>query len=209
MPVITRSKTIVANGRTYKRSDAVSMPEGTNVDLALPIAQAGTLTTRTDADTGVITMDSVSHGYTTSDFLAVFWTDADGVEGYRINMDITAVAGALVTVDLGFGDDLPIATTEVAVGLMTVRTIDIDGTANGLAGVVISSGKRGCAALQAAGTMAGTDLLAHLTTGSPTYDWLGGLDGTFGGPTADLVRFAAANGDTTTAATMALATLDT
>lgn len=68
-------------------------------------ATAGTLTTRTDADTGVITL-SGGHGLSsgTGD---VFWNDTTtGIKGSRRGMTWTVSVNAL-TVDGGAGDDLP------------------------------------------------------------------------------------------------------
>ncbi len=65
----------------------------------------GQLTTRTDADTGVVTVISDSdtgHGITTSSTVDVYWQS-----GQRIGMSVTAVTAKAVTVDGGAGDDLP------------------------------------------------------------------------------------------------------
>lgn len=65
----------------------------------------GQLTTRTDADTGVITVESDSdggHSITTSSKLDVYFQG-----GQRIGMDVTGVTNKAITVDAGTGDDLP------------------------------------------------------------------------------------------------------
>lgn len=62
----------------------------------------GALTTRTDDDTGVITVVGGNRGLTTSDTVDVYWA-----AGSRTGMSITNVAGADITVDGGSGDVLP------------------------------------------------------------------------------------------------------
>ena len=73
----------------------------TKVLDALAAAQCdGSLTTRTDNDTGIVTL-STGHGIETADVVDVYW-----VGGVRYGMDATVAANA-VTVDGGAGDNLP------------------------------------------------------------------------------------------------------
>lgn len=90
-------------------------------DLALPAGKAGTLTTRTDNDTAVLTLGA-GHGLT-DETVAVAW---DG--GKRTGMSITAHDSTTITVDGGSGDSLPIATTAVIVGkAVTAPDVNFDG----------------------------------------------------------------------------------
>lgn len=105
-----------------------SMPltvDGDNGGLGQPTVTAalpGVLTTRTDANTGVVTADGGSgHGVATSDKVDVYW---DG--GRRRNMTAT-VAGAAITLDGGAGDDLPVVNTEVTFKEPQVETHAFDG----------------------------------------------------------------------------------
>lgn len=82
-----------------------------SADVALAAGKAGTLSTRTDDDTGVCTL-ATGHGITTGQKVSVVW---DG--GARINMDAT-VAGDDVTVDAGSGDNLPAQDTAVVVSVV-------------------------------------------------------------------------------------------
>lgn len=75
---------------------------------------AGTLTTRTDANTGVCTLPaqrSLAHGITDSHTVTVWW---DG--GRRTAMTVSSVDGTAVTVDGGSGDDFPVLSTAVELG---------------------------------------------------------------------------------------------
>jgi hypothetical protein len=81
------------------------------LEVTIPAAKAGTLSTRTDNDTGIVTVAS-GHGITTSDKIDLY--DATGVI-IRKDMDVTAVGGTTVSIDAGTGSNLPIATTAVRV----------------------------------------------------------------------------------------------
>lgn len=74
--------------------------------------KAGSLTTRTDNDTGVATL-STGHGITTGQKVTVFWEG-----GRRYNMDATVAVNA-VTVDGGAGDNLPAQDTAVVLCVET------------------------------------------------------------------------------------------
>lgn len=83
--------------------------EGSRTDQGtLPAGNAGSLTTRTDANTGVATL-SEGHGIETADKVDVFWSG-----GSRYGMDAT-VDGNAVTIDGGGGDDLPDEDTALVV----------------------------------------------------------------------------------------------
>jgi len=78
-------------------------------EVSLPAGQAGTLTTRTDDDTGEATLSdtpSVANG----DVVDVYWSG-----GKRIGMDVGVVAGNVVPIDGGAGDALPAQDTAVIV----------------------------------------------------------------------------------------------
>lgn len=209
MPTFSRQTTVNADGNAVTQNDTVEGAESSKVQINLTQGLAGTLTTRTDDNTGVIT--SAAHGLTTSDFVSVFWTDGSGVEKFRANMDITAVTTDTITVDLGQGDVLPAATTAVIVGKVASRVVDWDGTAAGLIGFVASCGaRRGSITAQAIGTLAdlaGTDCIKHLKTNSPGYSWFS-TDGSFAF-TGDILILTAALGDVNGASVATFVRLDT
>ena len=72
---------------------------------------AGTLTTKTDADTGIVTLPT-GHGITDSGTVSVSWSG-----GGRGDMTVTAYDTTTVSVDGGSGDDLPAQDTAVSVHL--------------------------------------------------------------------------------------------
>lgn len=79
----------------------------------------GTLTTRTDDDTGVATVSG--HDIVSAEVVDVFWTG-----GVRYGMTAT-VAGDAITVDGGNGDVLPAQATAVVVTKTVVVDLDFDG----------------------------------------------------------------------------------
>ena len=98
-------------------------------EVTLPAGKAGTLTTRTDDNTGVATL-STGHGVTTGMKVDVFWSG-----GCRYGMEATVATNA-VTVDGGAGDVLPAESTAVIVTPRVTINLDVDGDDIKLIGVV-------------------------------------------------------------------------
>jgi len=87
----------------------------------LPAGNVGTVTTRTDADTGILTVAS-GHGITDSDFVSVFWEG-----GHRYGVDVTATTATTISIDLGTGTDLPLVTVAIVVSKEETHSIAITG----------------------------------------------------------------------------------
>ena len=83
--------------------------------------KAGTVSLRTDNNTGELTMGA-GHGINTGDILNIHWRI--GTTNY-CQRKVTAgtVAGNTVPVDLGVGDDLPVLTTAVVVSVQRVEKV--------------------------------------------------------------------------------------
>lgn len=98
----------------------VSFPESRSLtadgfivhDVSVAAAQAGALTTRTDDDTGVVTMDDSTHTIALSDRVDVYWTG-----GKRRGMAVTDVTDSAVTINAGSGDNLPTEDTELVLSV--------------------------------------------------------------------------------------------
>ena len=90
------------------------------LEVALPAGTAGTLTTRTDANTGIVTVSS--HSITISDTVDVYWST-----GRRYGVDVTAQDSTTISIDLGAGDNLPAASTAVVIVKQVVVNKAIDG----------------------------------------------------------------------------------
>lgn len=103
-------------GTTYQMdADGTSGGAKITVSLSLAPAKAGTLTVRTDANTGTLTMTDADHGITTGARLDLYW---DG--GMRRGITVGTVSGVTVPIDLGDGDDLPTVATVITAMVPTL-----------------------------------------------------------------------------------------
>lgn len=93
-------------GFEFRRTAAPETDGAIVKNPTLGPAKTGALTTRTDANTGVLTMES-GHGIGTGNRLDVYWTNADGTKGRRYGMTVGTVSTNSVPIDGGAGDDLP------------------------------------------------------------------------------------------------------
>lgn len=135
---LTLSSSLTAGGASVSGSNTRTVSNQIGITPDLEAGQAGSLTTRTDADTGAITLDdSATPTVTTSDLVTVFW---DG--GVRYNMSVTNVTGSVVTVDGGAGDNLPTALTDVVIGKDVHIDTDFDGDLVELLAIGCSSSAR-------------------------------------------------------------------
>ena len=119
MPDVSCSISAVIGGVTIAGSIVRSGETPLSFDIdTLPAAKTGSLTTRTDDNTGVITA-TAGHGFVTGAVLDVYW-ELLGVNYVRRGMDATVSVNA-ITVDGGAGDVLPATTT--ALTFSQVQTV--------------------------------------------------------------------------------------
>ena len=110
----------------YSFQDAASVVEFTGivaVEKELPAvaaAKTGSLTTRTDDNTGVATL-STGHGILTNDVVDVYWSG-----GIRFGM-VATVSGNAVSLEGGAGDNLPAQDTVCTVVKETAIEVNFDG----------------------------------------------------------------------------------
>lgn len=97
---------VTINGTRYEQAATITSDSTELKSASIPAAKSGSVTTRTDDNTGVVTM-SAGHGFTTGQKVDVFWTG-----GSRRGMDATVATNA-VTVDGGSGDALPVVSTAI------------------------------------------------------------------------------------------------
>jgi hypothetical protein len=104
---------------------------------ALVAAQTGTLTTRTDDDTGEATL-STGHGITTGVVVDIYWAG-----GVRYGVTVGTVAGNVVPFGApggtGSGDALPVQTTAVTVVVQTTIEVNFDGDDAQIIGIFYSN----------------------------------------------------------------------
>lgn len=117
--------------------DTVDTRSSVSADVQIaarpPVAPAktGTLSTRTDNDTGTLTMAG-GHGITTGARLDIYWTG-----GSRRGVTVGTVATNSVPFDGGAGDNLPIATTPITA--MVPVEEPLPATGNDVVGILIAS----------------------------------------------------------------------
>jgi len=128
MPTANYSQSISGGGVTIAKSVSRAGDHMNTYEITLPVAVAGSLTTRTDDNTGVVTASG--HGLATSDVVDVYWSG-----GVRYGMDAT-VSGDEVTVDGGAGDVLPSAATAVTIVEQVIVNTQIDGDAIALLAIL-------------------------------------------------------------------------
>jgi hypothetical protein len=182
----TRTTTIA--GVTITTVVNRSEEEASRLSLDMPAGIAGTITTRTDADTGVLTVSS-GHGITTSDIVSVFWAD-----GTAHNFTVSATTSTTITIDAGDGDDLPVVTTAIVVSKQQPFDLLLDG--DSLVMMVIKCANRAMVDFRSS---APASLLQYIMAANEGRDWASGLDITnpLAGDTVATVHVA--NGATTAA----------
>lgn len=120
IPTISIVQTVTAPGRPARQETIeVEAPNLTQSVKVVPAAIPGVLTTRTDDNTGVVTVDA-GHGVLDTDTVSVFWPG-----GARYNVDVTAVAATTISIDLGSGDNLPDEDDEVTVCIQVTEPMEI------------------------------------------------------------------------------------
>lgn len=122
MPTLNYSVTVSGLGGNIAQSLPRSANAGGIREIELPLGKAGTLTTRNDNNTGTLTMADAGHGITTGSKVDVYWNS-----GVQYNVTVGTVVGSSVPIDLGVGDNLPIASTAVVVSVRNQINLDIDG----------------------------------------------------------------------------------
>lgn len=164
-------------------------------EVTLPVGNAGTLSTRTDANTGVATL-SGGHTITTSDIVDVYWST-----GVRYGMTATVATNA-VTVDGGSGDDLPSQGVAVVVTEQVTINADFDGDDAVL--IVAQSNRRANLAFQEED---GTAVAAIEIPAGEGFSWT--TDSPFTNPlTGNAIgKIQASCGDSSNAATLRFALL--
>lgn len=179
---LTVNNRVSADGRTYRQARTVTADGKVTKSPTLAAAKTGTLTTRTDDNTGVVT-GLTGHGVATSDLVDVYWTG-----GCRYGMAAT-VSGNAITLDGGAGDNLPVVNT--AVTFMEPQLETFIAAAADVQAIVV-----GCVAQAVAvfRSDAPATVLAAVVTADSDYVW----DGTTSTPLGDdLVEVYLSHGDST------------
>ena len=138
MPNATYGLSLSIGGVTIQPASIVRTGDHPNVfEVPLPPGTGGTLSTRTDDDTGVIT--AAGHALQVGDKVNVYWSG-----GRRYGMTVSAVAGNDVTVgtgagEVGSGDVFPAQSTAVVITKQVQINSQIDGDAIQIIGIMAQS----------------------------------------------------------------------
>lgn len=119
-----------ANSRTTINAEGLASKE-----VTVAAAKVGALTTRTDDNTGELTM-AASHGITTGVRLDVYWSG-----GSRRGMTVGTVATNAVPIDGGAGDVLPADETAITACVPTEEALAVVG--NNVTAIEYYASKRG------------------------------------------------------------------
>jgi|GEM_PF-1034786 len=137
-----------------------------SADATLLAADAGTLSTRTDADEGTISL-STGHGITTADQVDLYWTG-----GARYNVTVGTVSGNSVPFSGGTGDDLPAEDAEISVAKRTAITFTDSGDS---ISAFMAQCDQACrfAFMDASGEVSGAAFSVAAGQGVPWYSGIG------------------------------------
>ena len=122
MAAITVNKSTTIGGLAFSGIQSIEEEGELSLETTPAACASGTLTTRTDNDTGVATV-ATGHGITTSDVVDVVWTG-----GKRVGCTVTATTSTTISIDAGSGDNLPVTTTALTVAKCTNLSAVLTGT---------------------------------------------------------------------------------
>jgi hypothetical protein len=121
------NRSISVNGQTFTEGVEVDYDNSVDSVVDLEAAKEGSITVRTDANTGTLVL-AADHGVITADKICIFWDDDEDTlaeKGARSNVTVGTVAGTTVPIDLGDGDDLPPVGTPVRVMVLHSETYNV------------------------------------------------------------------------------------
>jgi len=116
-------KNMSLGGASFNQSSTLTGDGAIVHDVSVDAGEAGDLTTRTDNDTGVVTVDDSGHSFEQDDRVDLYW---DG--GCRRGMSVTNVSVNAISIDGGSGDNLPTQDTDVVLIAPTELDVAVLGT---------------------------------------------------------------------------------
>lgn len=194
---ISIQKSISIGGKTVAEQQNLTCTVGVPIEVSVPAAQAGTLTTRTSNTVGTITMGSGGHTVTTGARIDIYWTEG-GVAGVRYGVLVGTVVTTAVPITVGAGNNLPSAAVAVVVSLPVAADVKFIGS-----NLITYAGYS-----DAVGQIAFEDVTPtnvayfNLPVAATTFDWNtnNGLTNAFAGDSPTKAYFS--HNDTTGAKTM-------
>lgn len=203
MPTATFAIALEAGGVSIRKTITRTADHPNSYEVSLAAGKAGQLTTRTDANTGTLTMGG-GHGITTGAIIDIYWSG-----GVQYNVTVGTVSGNSVPFDAGVGDNLPTNLTNVVACVQTVINTPIDGDRLAILGICLesseASGAKGHVDFQDASddSIAELDLVGNEPR---VFDITGGATNIFTGD--PITHIQASNGSSTAAATLKIVALE-
>ena len=196
MGTVTHGQSISGGGITIQPLPIQRTNSGTiALEDTLNTAKAGTLSARTDNNTGTLTLGS-GHGITDGQIIDVYWSG-----GVQRTVTVGTVSGTSVPIDGGIGDNLPIATTAITACVQKAINLAIDGDNADIVAVILETNDkslRTAANVQfldsAADVIAEIDLVANVPQ---VWDIEGGSSNPFTGDPITNLKASQANSTTT------------
>jgi hypothetical protein len=208
MPQATCAIVLSLGGITIQRSILRSGDHPNPYEITLPAGKAGTLSTRTDNDTGVVT--AADHTLVVGDKVDIYWSG-----GRRYGMAVSSVSGNDVTVgtgagEVGAGDVFPAQGTAVVIAKQLQINTAIDGDKVQIFGLAMefadaNEASKGHVSFKDSGglTIAELDLSANTPS---VYDVAGGQTNPFTGN--PITAAYASNGSSLNPATLKILSLE-
>lgn len=134
MTTITYATSVSGGGVTIQTPPVVRSNSGPiGLEDTLTAAKAGTLSTRTDDDTGTLTMEA-GHGITTGQVIDVYWSG-----GVQYGVTVGTVSTNSVPIDTGSGDVLPAQDTVITAVVQKSINLAIDGDETDIIAVAVTT----------------------------------------------------------------------
>ena len=134
MGTVTHGQSISGGGITIQPLPIQRTNSGTiALEDTLNTAKAGTLSTRTDNNTGTLTLES-GHGITDGQIIDVYWSG-----GVQRTVTVGTVSGTSVPIDGGIGDNLPTAATAITACVQKAINLAIDGDNADIVAVILET----------------------------------------------------------------------
>ena len=134
MARVTLTQSVSSGGISIQPLAVVRENSGSiGLEDTLNAAKSGTLTTRTDNNTGTLTMAG-GHGFTDGQIIDIYWSG-----GVQRSVTVGTVATNSVPIDGGIGDNLPTATTAITAMVQKSINLAIDGDNADLIAVILET----------------------------------------------------------------------
>lgn len=134
MGTVTHGQSISGGGVTIQTMPVTRTNSGSiALEDTLSAAKSGTLTTRTDNNTGTLTMAN-GHGITTGQIIDIYWSG-----GVQRTVTVGTVATNEVPIDGGIGDNLPADETAITAVVQKAINLAIDGDNADIIAIVLET----------------------------------------------------------------------